>query len=141
MLDLRNIEASQRVAKESHASTLKMERMTTSMQDIARKTKHETVSMRIITLVTLFFLPGTFISVKTAPLSYTDPSTNKCIQTIMSTDIIQFQSVQQSGKIFQLGALQLYLAITIPLMLITFGAWFIVYRCIKHRETKRYDDN
>ena len=63
LLDLRNIEASQRVAKESHVSTLKMERMTTSMQEIARKTKQETVSMRIITLVTLFFLPGTFISV------------------------------------------------------------------------------
>ena len=37
--------------------------MTTDMSEIARKTKTETVSMKIITLVTLFFLPGTFISV------------------------------------------------------------------------------
>jgi hypothetical protein len=34
------------------------------MHQIAQKTKQETESMRIITLVTLFFLPGTFISVR-----------------------------------------------------------------------------
>lgn len=40
-----------------------MEIMTNDMSEIARKTKTETVSMKIITLVTLFFLPGTFIAV------------------------------------------------------------------------------
>lgn len=40
-----------------------MEEMTARMQDVANRTEKETVSMRIITLVTMFFLPGTFISV------------------------------------------------------------------------------
>lgn len=40
-----------------------MEKMTDEMSKIARETKTETVSMKIITLVTLFFLPGTFIAV------------------------------------------------------------------------------
>jgi len=40
-----------------------MQVVTDSMHEIAKKTKQETVSMKIITLVTLFFLPGTFISV------------------------------------------------------------------------------
>jgi hypothetical protein len=40
-----------------------MEQLTDSMHVIAKKTERETVSMKIITLVTLFFLPGTFISV------------------------------------------------------------------------------
>lgn len=44
-------------------STRSMHTMTEDMNDIARKTKVETVSMKVITLVTLFFLPGTFISV------------------------------------------------------------------------------
>lgn len=44
-------------------STNSMSKMTEDMNEIARKTKIETVSMRVITLVTLFFLPGTFISV------------------------------------------------------------------------------
>ena len=44
-------------------STKNMVSVTEDMNDIARKTKIETVSMKVITVVTLFFLPGTFISV------------------------------------------------------------------------------
>jgi Mg2+ and Co2+ transporter CorA len=43
--------------------TSKMQTLTGEMHELAQKTTQETVSMRIITLVTLFFLPGTFISV------------------------------------------------------------------------------
>ena len=56
ILDYRNFQANQ-------YSTKSMFTMTEDMNDIARKTKIETVSMKVITLVTLFFLPGTFISV------------------------------------------------------------------------------
>jgi len=52
----------------------------------------------------------------------------------MSTDIIHFQAESKtSGKIFQLGALELYLAITIPLMAVTFAAWYLVYRWLNRR--------
>jgi hypothetical protein len=44
-------------------SASNMELMTENMHVIAKKTEVETISMRIITVVTLFFLPGTFISV------------------------------------------------------------------------------
>lgn len=44
-----------------------MEKISDAMFDIAKKTQQETVSMKIITLVTLFFLPGTFISVSLTP--------------------------------------------------------------------------
>ena len=63
ILEFRNTRSNKLLAQESRASTMKMELMTIEMNDIARKTKTETVSMKIITLVTLFFLPGTFISV------------------------------------------------------------------------------
>lgn len=43
--------------------TKEMQDMTVAMHEIARKTQRETVSMRIITLVTLFFLPATFMAV------------------------------------------------------------------------------
>lgn len=52
-------------------STRSMTIMTEDMNDIARKTKVETVSMKVITLVTLCFLPSTFISV-----SLVSPSVN-----------------------------------------------------------------
>ena len=54
-------------------STKNMISMTKDMNDIARKTKIETVSMKVITVVTLFFLPGTFISVCESPCSFSLP--------------------------------------------------------------------
>lgn len=62
----------------SKISTKKMEEVTDAMHEIAMKTQQETVSMRIITLITLIFLPGTFVSVSCsiAPsrLRFTDHS-------------------------------------------------------------------
>lgn len=70
LLDFQNMQINKTLAAESHNATKNMEymtkgmhHMTRDMSEVARKTKTETVSMRIITLVTLFFLPGTFISV------------------------------------------------------------------------------
>jgi hypothetical protein len=57
------MESNKLFAAKAQLSTENMEIMTRDMHEIAQKTKQETVSMRIITLVTLFFLPGTFISV------------------------------------------------------------------------------
>jgi hypothetical protein len=61
------MKASEMLAERAQQSAVKMESMTERMYEIADKTKQETVSMRIITLVTLFFLPGTFISVSSNP--------------------------------------------------------------------------
>ncbi|TVY55321.1 hypothetical protein LCER1_G003907 [Lachnellula cervina] len=127
------IEASNDLATKSQFSAKRMEAMTEQMHQIAQKTKEETVSMRIITLVTLFFLPGTFISVSLLFEYLLTLRLNT--KTIMSTDIIHFQAESNTyGKIFQLGALELYLAITIPLMVVTFAAWYLVYRWLNRRE-------
>ncbi|KAL9129565.1 MAG: hypothetical protein Q9217_002021 [Psora testacea] len=82
IFDVQNMEANKKMAAQAQLSAQNMEymtrdmsEMTQDMNDIAKKTKLETVSMRIITLVTLFFLPGTFIS------------------TLMSTDIIRFEKI------------------------------------------------
>jgi hypothetical protein len=42
-----------------------MEAMTQGMHVIAEQTRKDTTSMKAITVVTLFFLPGTFVSVGT----------------------------------------------------------------------------
>jgi hypothetical protein len=49
----------------------------------------------------------------------------------MSTDIVQFQD---SKEIFSLGALQLYLAITLPMMALTFAAWWLVYWYVNRKQ-------
>jgi len=107
-----------------------MEKITDAMFEIAKKTQQETVSMKIITLVTLFFLLGTFISVClfSPPLISVRARFNEIanlkyllIQTIMSTDIIQFQN---NAKEYQSGALYWYIMITIPFMVVTFATWY-----------------
>lgn len=55
----------------------------------------------------------------------------------MSTDIIRFErdDAGKSSKIFQLGAIQLYLAITLPLTFLVFIAWYGVYWWVDKKET------
>ncbi|KAF2473093.1 uncharacterized protein BDR25DRAFT_128515 [Lindgomyces ingoldianus] len=113
IIQYQNMRANELSAKKAQSSADKMEVMTTSMHEIARKTNQETVSMRVITSVTLFFLPGTFVA------------------TIMSTDIIRFVDKK---SVFQLKGLRIYLAISIPMMMMTFLAWYIVYRVERRRD-------
>ncbi|KAL8963666.1 MAG: hypothetical protein Q9183_004983, partial [Haloplaca sp. 2 TL-2023] len=100
--EFQNTKLNKLLASESYKSTRKMEKVTNEMSLIARETKTETVSMRIITLVTLFFLPGTFVA------------------TLMSTDIIRWDS---GSRDYQSGALYAYLAICLPFMAATFIFW------------------
>ncbi|KUJ17136.1 uncharacterized protein LY89DRAFT_585234 [Mollisia scopiformis] len=128
ILNYRNAAASMTFAAKSQESannmermTRKMEELTVDMNELAQKTTQETVSMRIITLVTLFFLPGTFIS------------------TIMSTDIVRFQGPNggPGPKTFQAEALKLYVYITLPMMLLTFAAWFLIYKLESRKADKK----
>ena len=64
ILQHQSMEVSKLLASRAQHSADNMEGMTRDMHEIAHKTKQETISMRIITFVTLFFLPGTFISVR-----------------------------------------------------------------------------
>jgi len=66
IIENRNAEANKQLAWRAQQSQEHMARMTKYMSALAEKTQQETVSMRIITLVTLFFLPGTFICVSLA---------------------------------------------------------------------------
>jgi hypothetical protein len=76
ILQYRNIRTGEYFAQSAHDSAKVMERM-------AVKTKQETVSMHSITILTLIFLPGTFLAVCRASCappppcsSFTTPYTN-----------------------------------------------------------------
>lgn len=63
ILQYRGVKANENFARKAEYSASRMEAMTVEMHGIAKKTEQETVSMRVITTVTLFFLPATFIAV------------------------------------------------------------------------------
>ncbi|KAK0724291.1 hypothetical protein B0H67DRAFT_550100 [Lasiosphaeris hirsuta] len=70
-------------------STGKMDEVTTSMHAVAEKTTKETPSMRIVTVVALIFLPGTFVA---ARLGLLPPASNPaalltCSQTFFGTGL------------------------------------------------------
>lgn len=106
-----------------------MEDMTSHMQDIADRTEKETVSMRIITLVTMFFLPATFISVSVPCLCSKTRLT--IVKTLMSTDIVKFK---ENEKVYSSSALKLFLTVALPMTFFTFCAWYIVYWWVNNRE-------
>jgi RsiW-degrading membrane proteinase PrsW (M82 family) len=58
------------------------------------------------------------------------------IKTIMSTPIVQFSSDTEN---FQRKALQLYLAITIPFMVLTFGARGGLYMLAKRSDARKQE--
>jgi hypothetical protein len=105
-----------------------MEAMTIEMHSIAKKTERETVSMRAITSVTLFFLPATFLAVSFSSIRhyYGFISSHVMLtplQSFMSTDIIDFKDGKND---LQLTGLKLYLAIALPATFFTFVAWYFI---------------
>ncbi|KAI4236715.1 MAG: hypothetical protein L6R40_006059 [Gallowayella cf. fulva] len=127
LLEFQNTRSNKLLASESHKSTRKMEKVTQEMSRIARKTQTETVSMKIITLVTLFFLPGTFIAVSGLFLL--------CL-TLMSTDIIKWDN---GKKNYQSGAMHVYLAVCLPFMAATFIFWAAFQWHERRRERQEND--
>ncbi|KAF1953577.1 hypothetical protein CC80DRAFT_141785 [Byssothecium circinans] len=124
ILQTRSVKANEFFAKKAHQSAHHMEMMTLEMHAIAKKTEQETVSMRVITTVTLFFLPATFIAVRAFFTTARSFELNE-LQTFMSTDILGYKDGHRD---FQLDALHIYLSIALPLTALTFFVWWVISR-------------
>ncbi|KAF4900346.1 hypothetical protein CGCF415_v010125 [Colletotrichum fructicola] len=102
-------------------TALAAEKLAASMYEQANRSAIETIAVRIVTIVTLIYLPATFSS------------------TLFSTDIIKYQE----GESFSSLALYRFLQVTIPLMVLTFlgaGAWFWVEWTKRDRESQELKD-
>jgi hypothetical protein len=113
----------QDLSERAHHSTEKMMVMTESMEAIAKKTERETILVRIITVVTLLFLPATYVS------------------TLMSTDIVRYQAQDPGSKpvrTYVPEALKLYFAITVPLTLLT-GICAYIFKIWAYRKVEERD--
>ena len=68
MFTYRNIQESRVHAQKAQISSQNMEEIGQITLTIARKTELETIAMRVVTLITLCFLPATFICVRSQSL-------------------------------------------------------------------------
>ncbi|KAL8668913.1 MAG: hypothetical protein Q9168_006473 [Polycauliona sp. 1 TL-2023] len=97
-------------------TTQRMEDLTVSMHQVAVESHKEAIIMRLITVVTLIYLPGTFVS------------------TVFSTDIIRYSD--SGEKMFSRDALSLWAQVTVPLSVMTVSIAFLVYK-FADRESRR----
>ncbi|KAK4653593.1 hypothetical protein QC762_508290 [Podospora pseudocomata] len=117
--------------EQMHKSTLNMESVTESMHVIAQKTEKDTSSMHVITIVTLLFLPGTFVAVRlglptliahafTTLLTYS--------QTFFGSGLFQWDEAnpEMSFPIWKGEFFKLFAKICFPLMGATITIWCFV---------------
>ncbi|ETS77789.1 hypothetical protein PFICI_09851 [Pestalotiopsis fici W106-1] len=95
-------------------------RLSATMWRQAEETSHEAIAMRVITVITLLYLPPTFVS------------------TLFSTDIVKYQgdNGDLNHDMFSFLALKRFLQVTMPLMVLTFTVAFgwVWYERIRGKE-------
>ncbi|GAB7349672.1 hypothetical protein MBLNU459_g0345t1 [Dothideomycetes sp. NU459] len=125
-LDYQSTLANRQASTKSQKSAEKMEDMTEEMHVLASKTQMEAISMRIITLVTLFYLPGTLISVNLS-VHFVDQSNQK--KGIMSTPIVGALNMGSAEAVW------LFIKLTVPFTTATFLVWIVLHQYSKHHES------
>lgn len=124
-----------------------MEDLTKNMFQLGIMGQKEAIAMKIITVVTLVYLPATFVSVRII-LSFLishRPLTDLS-QTFFSTDVVKYQNQnndlstvtnQTSSQSYSGLALERWIEVTFPLTFLTVVAAVYFYRkYVKHTEFK-----
>ncbi|OTA94293.1 hypothetical protein M434DRAFT_384027 [Hypoxylon sp. CO27-5] len=91
--------------------------MTRKMHDIAVRTEQETLSMHVITIFTLIFLPGTFIA------------------TLFSSGVFHWDDDGSLGSdwVIRKNALKLFFSVSLPMMAIILSAWSLLYLYMRRK--------
>ncbi|CAG9990572.1 unnamed protein product [Clonostachys byssicola] len=133
----------------------RQEAVSRSMWEQTLRNSQETSAMRIITIITLVYLPPTFVSVSASSFTYPlkeeegkRPSENSAgeadldyffrLQTFFSTDIVKYQN----GESYSALALGRWWSVTGPLMGVTLlivGLWFMVESRWRKEERKQLE--
>ncbi len=127
----------------AQTSSHEMMQWTHKMHEIAIKTKQETLSMHVITIFTLIFLPGTFIAVSRSSPDLLEPSPHPDHhhphQTLFSSGILRWDDDGTLGSdwVVRGGGVRLFLSICLPLTVITVSIWGIMY-AIARRWARRH---
>lgn len=107
---------------------------TEEMKTLSVMSQKEAVAMRIITVVTLLYLPATFVSV--GMMCFSPVASAETCQTFFSTDVVKYQN--QGGDsstdanayptTFSTTAMYRWLQVTLPLTFLTLLVAWLAYR-------------
>lgn len=128
------------------AMTAKMHVMTERMHEVALKTGHQTVSMHMITIFTLLFLPGTFLAVSLLRLLYTVTSLMNR-QTFFSSGILRWYDEEDElanstySWTTERDRLLLYLEILIPMTALIIIGWLVLCFMSKDKDKDNAEED
>lgn len=131
-----------------------MEDWTQKMHKIAVRTEQETVSMHIITIFTLIFLPGTFLAVSkllrgkhqhteaTTLASSTKTDLTAAQQTFFSSGVLRWDEDGTLGSdwVVRVSGMKLFMYICVPMMLLILVGWFGLYLHARRKGQQRIRD-
>lgn len=100
-------------------TALKQEALASSMWEFSQNGQKEAIAMRIITVITLLYLPPTFVC------------------TFFGTDVIKYQDDGQGEVFFSIEALKSFFYVTIPLWLITIAVVYFFSQVETARRGRR----
>lgn len=125
-------------ATSAKISSDRMEDWTQKMHQIAVKTEQETVSMHVITIFTLIFLPGTFLAVRLAApqlLSETFTAALTLWQTFFSSGVLNWndEGLLESDWVVRPDALRLFMVICVPMMALIIAGWSLMYTLVRRK--------
>lgn len=127
-------------------ATESRESLTTSMYNLGVLSQTEAATMRVVTVLTMLYLPATFVSVSLS--DFFRPQLAYYLQTFFSTDVVHYQnqgqnnndsgnssfnSTESSGETsFSVLAMERWIEVTLPLTLVTvLIAWWLYDRSKK----------
>lgn len=152
ILQYKSEKTSEFFAASAKESSDRMEQWTLEMHKIAVKTEQETVSMHVITIFTLIFLPGTFLAVRYLFRRYyhrvqnflqkqpdQDLLTSLRHQTFFSSGILDWDGDNVSWDV-RGGAMRLFFYICVPMMLLIIAGWYLLYVLAQRKSRKRMNE-
>lgn len=114
------------------------------MESIARRTERETVSMHTITVVTLLFLPATFLGVSTFPLNPQQRGSVAYLQqTFFQSGVFQWADRPEIAGdwFFRTDVFRLFMAICVPMTFLTLCGWVIVNTMARMKAQRKVSED
>ena len=139
VLQFKNMEVSKLFQVNAHELAENAARMTQEMGQIAERTERETASMHIVTLVTLVFLPGTFVAVRYWLGGEAVAWILTSLQTLFGSGLFQWNqnTPEQPFPSWRQQYFNLFAKICFPMMACVILVWYLFYLWTKHKEQAR----
>ena len=117
----------------SQSTAVKINR---NIWSLTKDTVDDSATVRLVTIVTLIYLPASFVAVCLCILWSSGSALTDREQSFLGMNLFTFQTSDGSG--FQISKqFWVFFLITVPLTLITVGSWAIMAR--KRKKQKIYD--